>query len=41
MFMTFRLKGSTQNFLLPSGCVTEDDITSTDGLTYDDILMMG
>jgi hypothetical protein len=39
--MTFVLKGGAENYLLAGGKATEAQITSADGLLYDDILFMG
>lgn len=40
IFMTFRLKGGPENFLLPSGCSTEDDIITSDVVNYNEIISM-
>lgn len=39
--MTFVLKGGSENLLYPGDCSDESDITTADGLTYNDILAMG
>jgi len=39
--MTFVLKGGPENYLVGGGANTEDELRTADGLTYDDILLMG
>ena len=39
--MTFVLKGGPENLLLSGGVTSQDDLTTADGLLYNDILFMG
>lgn len=39
--MTFRLKGNPQNLLIGGGKNSEDNLLSSDGLVYNDVLFMG
>lgn len=41
MFMTFRLKGASQNLMIGGGKTTQDLLKTADGLVYDDLLAMG
>ncbi len=41
MGMTFVLKGGPENLLISGGKTDESELLTSDGLTYDDILLMG